>query len=98
MRGAGSQVTVVASRTGTIVRASLPEQEAGIGFWLQPQTGIRVGYGALAAYAEGVAAGAWVEAGTLLGASGEAITFALEHQGQRINPYPLLAVTRPPSR
>jgi hypothetical protein len=94
----GAGAPVVASRTGTIVRASLPEQEAGIGFWLQPQTGIRVGYGALAAYAEGVAAGARVEAGTLLGASGEAITFALEHQGQRLNPYPLLAVTRPPSR
>ena len=89
---------VVASRTGTIARATLPEQEAGIGFWLEPEKGIRVGYGPLAAYAEGIAAGERVTPGTLLGAGGEAVTIALEHQGQRINPYPLLAVTRAPSQ
>jgi hypothetical protein len=89
---------VVASRTGTIARATLPEQEAGIGFWLEPDKGIRVGYGPLAAYATGIAAGERVSPGTLLGAGGEAVTIALEHQGQRINPYPLLAVTRAPSQ
>ncbi len=94
---AGAGAPVIASRTGTIARASIAEQEAGIGFWIQPRTGIRVGYGALAAYADGIRAGQRVTSGTLLGASGEAVTFALEHGGQRINPYPLLSVTRPPA-
>jgi hypothetical protein len=86
---------VVAAAPGLLEAAAPAEAEAGITFWIRTGTGERIGYGPLAAYADGVGPGAAVAAGQALGAAGPRLTFAWERDGARINPHPLLMATRP---
>ncbi len=86
---------VVAAAPGLLEAAAPAEAEAGITFWIRTGTGERIGYGPLAAYADGVGPGAVVAAGQVLGAAGPRLTFAWERDGARINPHPLLMATRP---
>ncbi len=86
---------VVAAAPGLLEAAAPAEAEAGITFWIRTGTGERIGYGPLAAYADGVGPGAVVAGGQALGAAGPRLTFAWERDGARINPHPLLMATRP---
>lgn len=86
---------VLAAAPGRLEAAAPAEAEAGITFWIRTDTGARIGYGPLAAYADGVGPGGMVGAGQVLGAAGPRLTFAWEQRGERINPHPLLMATRP---
>ncbi|MDX6554206.1 MAG: hypothetical protein QOD86_401 [Miltoncostaeaceae bacterium] len=87
----------VAAIAGTLRIASAAEQEDGVAFWIQGSGEDRVGYGPLAAYSAGIAEGVEVEPGTPLGATAGRLRVAWERGGARVNPFPLLAVTRPPA-
>jgi hypothetical protein len=89
---------VVASVAGALRPAAPAEAEEGIAFWVETAGGDRIGYGPLAAYASGVAEGAAVAAGQPLGTSAGTVRIAWERQGGRLDPFPLLEATRPPSR
>ena len=89
--------TAVAMVAGTLRGAEPAEAERGIAFWIETPTGDRLGYGPLASYAEGVGHGASVTAGQPLGAVAGWVRIAWERGGSPLNPYPLLAATRPPS-
>lgn len=84
----------VAMAAGTLRAATVDELEEGIGFWIETPDGDRLGYGALREYAPGVVAGATVTPGRRLGTAPTILRVAWERAGVRINPYPLLAVTR----
>lgn len=86
---------VAAATAGTLDGATPAEQAAGLAFWIVTGDGDRIGYSGLASYAGGIGDGAVVTAGQLLGSSTRTTTFAWERAGQRINPFPMLAVTRP---
>jgi hypothetical protein len=88
---------VVASAAGRLESATAAEAESGITFWITTAGGDRIGYGALAAYAQGIGPGTVVAAGQPIGASGAQVTLAWEHEGERINPHALLSATRPSS-
>lgn len=87
---------VVAMAAGTLSRATPAEAEGGVAFWLVTASGDRLGYGPLASYAEGVGEGASVTPGRPLGATAGWVRVAWERGGARIDPFPLLAATRPP--
>jgi hypothetical protein len=87
---------VVAPVAGRLRVASPPERAAGVGFWIEAADGDRVGLGALAAYAPGIGSGVEVRAGQALGATGARLVVAWTRDGHPINPFPLLAATRPP--
>ncbi|WP_217912887.1 hypothetical protein [Miltoncostaea marina] len=87
----------VAMAAGTLRAASAPEQEAGVAFWIETPAGDRLGYGPLAAYEGGVADGRPVAAGQHLGAIAGWVRIAWERDGARIDPFPMLAATRPPA-
>lgn len=87
----------VATIAGVLAPADVDEREEGIAFWIETAGGDRVGYGALTGYAPGVAAGATVRPGELLGTAPAVLRIAWERAGVRTNPYPLLAVTRAPT-
>ena len=89
---------VVASVAGALRAAAPAEAEEGIAFWVETAGGDRLGYGLLAAYASGIAEGAAVAAGQPLGTSGRVRAHRLGQQGGRLDPFPLLEATRPPSR
>jgi hypothetical protein len=88
---------VVAMAGGTLRGAEPAEREAGIAFWIVTPAGDRLGYGPLASYEPGVGEGAVVTAGRHLGAGPGWVRVAWERDGERVNPYPLLAATRPPT-
>jgi hypothetical protein len=88
---------VVAMAAGTLHRAGAAARESGVAFWVETPGGDLLGYGPLASYAPGIADGAAVTAGQRLGASPGALQVAWERDGVRIDPYPLLEATRPPS-
>ncbi len=88
-------MSVVAATAGTLDAATVAEQSAGMAFWIVTADGDRIGYSGLASYAAGVGDDAVVVAGQLLGTGTRTTTFAWERAGQRINPFPLLAATRP---
>jgi hypothetical protein len=85
----------VAAAAGILRAASAAEQEQGVAFWIEVPGGDRLGYGPLAGYAGGIAAGAAVTAGQPLGTSAGTLRIAWERDGVRVDPYPLLAATRP---
>jgi hypothetical protein len=85
---------VASAVAGTLTAASAAEQAGGMAFWIVTADGDRVGYSGLAGYAAGIGEGVAVAAGQLLGTSTKETTFAWERGGQRINPFPMLAVTR----
>jgi hypothetical protein len=85
----------VAAAAGTLHGASPAERESGIAFWLDTRDGDRIGYGPLLAYADGVGEGAAVAAGQRLGDAPASLRIAWERGGTRIDPFPLLQVTRP---
>jgi hypothetical protein len=87
----------VAAIAGTLRIAAPSEQEDGIAFWIDGDDGDRVGYGPLTAYSAGIAEGVDVEPGRPLGATGGRLRVAWERGDVRVNPYPLLALTRPPA-
>jgi len=87
----------VAAIAGTLEIADPGEQEDGIAFWIDGDDGDRVGYGPLTAYSAGIAEGVEVEPGRPLGAAGGRLRIAWERHGARVNPFPLLALTRPPA-
>lgn len=87
----------VAMAAGTLRAADPREREEGIAFWIETASGDRLGYGPLAAYQPGIAEGATVAAGRHLGATAGWVRVAWERAGERINPFPLLEATRPPS-
>ena len=89
--------TAVAMVTGTLHAGDAADREEGIAFWIVTPVGDQVGYGAMAAYAAGVGEGAAVTAGQPLGTSAGWVRIAWERDGGRINPFPLLQATRPPS-
>ena len=93
---AGAGTPAVAMAEGTLHPATIAEREEGIAFWLQTDAGDRLGYGALRAYAAGIAVGTRVTTGRRLGEAAITLRVAWERGGARINPYPLLAVTRAP--
>ena len=86
---------VVASLAGTVRAATPEEQESGIGFWVR---GAReaVGYAPLAAYSAGIIEGTPVVAGQPLGTAAGPLRVAWTRAGARVNPYAMLAATRPP--
>ena len=86
----------VAMVAGTLRGSTPAEAEGGIAFWIVTPSGDRLGYGPLASYAEGVGEGAAVTAGRPLGTTAGWVRVAWERGGQRVNPFPLLAATRPP--
>lgn len=87
---------VVAATDGRLIGATPSERRAGIAFWVVRDDGDRIGYGPLASYAPGVAHGAEVPRGAPLGRAAGTLAVAWTRQGTAINPYPLLAATRPP--
>jgi len=87
---------VVAMVAGVLEPAGVAAREEGIAFWIATPDGDRIGYGPLAGYAPGVVPGAAVTAGQRLGAGAGTLRIAWERAGVRINPYPLLSVTRAP--
>lgn len=86
----------VAMAGGTLRGSTPAEAEGGIAFWIVTPAGDRLGYGPLATYSAGVGEGASVTPGQPLGASAGWVRVAWERAGARIDPFPLLAVTRPP--
>ncbi len=87
----------VAMVAGTLRAANPAEAERGIAFWIETPAGDRLGYGPLASYDEGIGEGAVVAPGSPLGAVAGWVRIAWERGGTAINPYPLLAATRPPN-
>jgi hypothetical protein len=87
----------VACAAGTLRGAAPADAEEGIAFWVETAAGDRLGYGPLASYAAGIADGAAVAAGQPLGASAGTLRVAWERGGERLDPFPLLEATRPPS-
>lgn len=87
----------VAMVAGTLRASDAAEAERGIAFWIETASGDRLGYGPLSSYAGGVAAGATVTPGQALGAGPGWVRIAWERGGAPLNPYPLLAATRPPN-
>lgn len=87
----------VAAVAGTLRAASPPELEEGIAFWIETAGGDRVGYGPLASYAAGAADGVAVTAGRPLGVDSGVLRVAWTRDGVRIDPFPLLEATRPPT-
>jgi hypothetical protein len=87
----------VATVAGTLHAGDAADREEGIAFWIATPGGDRVGYGPLAAYAPGVGEGATVTAGQSLGATAGWVRIAWERAGTRVNPFPLLQATRPPT-
>jgi hypothetical protein len=88
---------VVAAAAGALRGATPAEQEGGVAFWVATAGGDRVGYGPLAAYATGIVEGAAVAAGQPLGASAGSLRVAWERGGARLDPFPVLEATRPPT-
>lgn len=88
---------VVAMAAGTLRAADAAEREAGLAFWIETDGGERLGYGPLAAYQPGVGEGARVAPGQHLGTGAGWVRVAWERAGERINPFPLLRATRPPT-
>ncbi len=93
--GAGDAVVAMAG--GTLRGASPAEREAGIAFWIETPGGDRLGYGPLAAYQPGVGEGTAVGPGAHLGSTAGWLRVTWERGGARINPFPLLQATRPPT-
>jgi hypothetical protein len=87
----------VAAIAGTLRIATPAEQEDGVAFWIEGPGEDRVGYGPLAAYSAGIAEGVEVAPGRPLGATAGRLRIAWERGGERVNPFPLLAITRPPA-
>ncbi len=87
----------VAMVAGTLRRAEPAESEQGMAFWIETSEGDRLGYGPLASYSDGIGDGVAVAAGHPLGRVAGWVRIAWERAGQRINPFPLLEATRPPS-
>lgn len=87
----------VAMASGTLRGATPAEAERGIAFWIETSGGDRLGYGPLASYAPGIGDGAAVSPGAPLGGSAGWLRVAWERAGAPVNPYPLLAATRPPN-
>ncbi|MEW6582827.1 MAG: glucosaminidase domain-containing protein [Actinomycetota bacterium] len=87
---------VVAVAAGTLRGATADERLQGVGFWLETGAGDRIGYGPLRDYRPGVADGAPVLPGQALGHAPGLLLVAWERGGVRVNPFPLLAATRPP--
>jgi hypothetical protein len=85
----------VAAAAGTLHAATPAERETGIAFWLHTAAGDRIGYGPLHGYADGIGEGASVAPGTRLGDAPASLRIAWERGGTRIDPFPLLRVTRP---
>jgi hypothetical protein len=88
----------VAATAGALRAATPAEREEGIAFWVETSAGDRLGYGPLAGYAEGILEGAAVAAGQPLGVSAGSLRVAWERGGARLDPFPILEATRPPSR
>jgi hypothetical protein len=88
---------VVAAAAGALRGATPAEQEGGVAFWVATTGGDRVGYGPLAAYATGIVEGAAVAAGQPLGAGAGSLRVAWERGGARLDPFPILEATRPPT-
>lgn len=86
---------VVAATVGTLDGATPAEQAAGLAFWIVTADGDRIGYSGLASYAGGIADGAAVAAGQMLGTSTRTTSFAWDRAAHRINPFPMLTATRP---
>jgi hypothetical protein len=86
----------VAMAAGTLRASGPAEAEGGIAFWIETPGGDRLGYGPLATYSEGVGEGTVVAVGRPLGSVAGWVRIAWERVGRRINPFPLLAATRPP--
>jgi hypothetical protein len=82
---------------GTLSAGDAADREEGIAFWITTPGGDRLGYGPLASYSAGIGEGAAVGAGQQLGVSAGWVRIAWERGGERVNPYPLLAATRPSS-
>ncbi len=87
---------VVASVEGRLIAGTASERSAGIAFWVVRGDGHRVGYGPLASYAPGISHGARVSLGQPLGNSTGSLDIAWTRSGDSMNPYPMLAATRPP--
>jgi hypothetical protein len=87
----------VAAAAGALRGATAAEREEGIAFWVESGGGDRLGYGPLAGYAPGIVEGAAVAAGQPLGTSAGSLRVAWEHAGARLDPFPILEATRPPS-
>lgn len=87
----------VAMASGTLRAATPAEAERGIAFWIETPGGDRLGYGPLASYAPGIGDGAAVTPGAHLGGTAGWLRVTWERAGAPLNPYPLLAATRPPN-
>lgn len=87
---------VVASVSGTLTAATAEEQSGGAAFWVVTATGERIGYGPLASYEPGIAAGVAVTAGQPLGRTTGAMSFRMVTASADRDPFPLLSATRPP--
>jgi hypothetical protein len=87
----------VAAATGTLRAATAADREEGIAFWLETAGGDRLGYGPLISYAPGVGEGAPVTAGQPLGIGSGLMRLAWTRAGGRVDPFPLLEATRPPT-
>lgn len=90
------ETLAVAAIAGRLRAGTAPEQERGIAFWIEAGVD-RVAYGPLAAYEPGIAAGAEVRPGQVLGATTGQLAIGWERDGSPVNPYPLLAATLPPA-
>lgn len=87
----------VAAAAGTLRGATPADREEGIAFWIETAGGDRLGYGPLASYAPGVGEGAPVLAGQPVGIDSGLLRLAWIRAGERVDPFPLLEATRPPS-
>ncbi|MFN8110912.1 MAG: hypothetical protein U0Y82_13865 [Thermoleophilia bacterium] len=87
---------VVAASEGTLRAASPTDQAQGTAFWLVRRDGNRIGYGPLAEYAPGIMDGITVTVGQPLGRGTGTLTVVWARGGINVDPYPLLAATRPP--
>ncbi|MCC6831426.1 MAG: glucosaminidase domain-containing protein [Thermoleophilia bacterium] len=87
---------VVAAVEGRLVAGTATERAQGVAFWIVREDGNRVGYGPLASYAPGVSHGARVAMGQPLGRSTGSLVIAWTRRGTSMDPFPMLAATRPP--
>lgn len=87
---------VVAAVEGRLVAGTAGERARGLAFWIVRSDGNRVGYGPLASYAPGVSHGARVGMGQPLGRSTGSLVIAWTRRGTSLDPFPMLAATRPP--
>ena len=88
---------MVAASAGRLAAASAEERAQGLAFWIVRDDGNRIGYSALTSYAAGVANGADVAIGQPLGRSTGELEVTWARGATRINPFPLLQATRPPT-